>query len=495
MSDRVPLRRPHPRSLLVRAAIVMRSAWLVVGFGVTLTAARPSAWDTVLMVVLVYYGYTRLVQVFSGWCTVRYAANRRGITVLRGLVGREEKRLPWRSVVSVTVGQTLVQRTFGVADLRITLRASEMASVTIQDLLTGEAARLVRLHRQSRVERATPGLLDPGQVLDVAPIVKSEPGRVVTPPLRPSDFVLIGVCTGAFVFFLPSVYSAASEILPWFGLSRTVLPSVREIARLDPVVSGLAVGIVAVGSLVYGSTVAWVRYRGFSVTCSPSGELVFAAGLAQREQRVVVSEDVAAYEFRRPVLMLLGNRVVLRAVVRGGSGLVTRNLLLPLTRMPQAVEMLRFLTGLPSADLVDGSRRTRALPVVLVAVAGSLLLATVVSVTLAPLALVAVAAAFLLLRAADSHIGHIRVATSASGGRWVIAQRGTLFRSVWVVRADSVDVSRWVGFSRQRGTQTVTLRGRHTVRLTVWPASARLAALLRRELDSSTPLTLERNPR
>lgn len=348
----------------------MRSAWLVIGFGVTLTAVLPSGWNPVLVVVSVYYGYTRLVQVFSGWVTVRYVANRSGITVFRGLVGREEKRLSWRSVVSVTVRQTLVQRTLGVAELRITLRATEIASVTIQDLLTGEAARLVRLHGQSRSQRTTPSPRDTGEVHDVAPIEQAEPGRVVTPALRPSDFLLIGVCTGAFVFFLPSVYSGASEILPWFGLSRTLLPSMREIVRLDPVASGLAVAIVAVGSLVYGAAIAWVRYRGFSVTCRPSGALVFAAGLAQREQRVVVSEDVAAYESRRPVLMLFGNRVVLRAVVRGDSGLVTRNLLLPLTRVTHAVEMLQFLTGLPPADLAGGPRRTRTVPVVLVIAAG-----------------------------------------------------------------------------------------------------------------------------
>ena len=474
---------------------MMRSGWLVVGFGLTLTAVLPSGWNTVLVVFSVYYGYTRVVQVFSGWATVRYLANGRGITVHRGLVGREEKRLSWRSVVSVTVGQSLVQRAFGVADLRITLRASEMASVSIQDLLTGEAARLVRLHAQSRAERTDAGLPAPGAEHDLAPIGEAGPGRVVTPALRPSDFLLIGVCTGAFVFFLPTVYSAASEILPWFGLSRTLLPSVREITRLGPVASGLAVVIVGVGSLVYGSTVAWIRYRRFSVTCRPSGELVFTAGLAQREQRVVVSEDVAAYEFRRPVLMLFGNRVVLRVVVRGGSGLVTRNLLLPLTQMTHAVEMLFFLTGLPPADLVTGGRRTRALPVVLVAAVGGLVLATGASVVLAPFAMVVLAAAFLLLRVADMHIGHICAATSASGARWVIAQRGTLFRSVWVIKADSVDVSRWVGFSRRCGAQTVTLRGRRTVRLTVWPASARHAALLRRRLDSSTPLTLERDPR
>jgi len=495
LSDRVPLRRPHPRSLLVRAVIVIRSGWLVIGSGVALTAVLSPSWDTAFHVLGLYYGYTRVVQVFSGWATVRYSGDSRGFTFVRGLVGREERRFSWSSVVSVSVTQHLVQRLFDVADLHITLRASEMSAVTIQDLRTVETARLVRLHAQSGPERSEPHLQHGSEDCPLSRVAAAETDRILTLPLRSRDFVLIGFCTGAFVFFVPSVYSAASEVFAWFGVPTTVLPSVRDIARLDPVAFTLLVAVAAVGSLVYGTAVAWIRYCGFSVTRRSGGELVFTAGLAQREQRVVASDAVSAYEVRRPLLMLPVNRFVLRAVVRGDSGQVTRGLLLPLTRHSHAVEMLRILTGLSSVTLSNQVRPARWLAVVLIITGSGLSIAFVASAAVAPLAVGAVVAAFLLLRAVDVRTGHIRVETSASGVRWVIAQRGVLFRSVWVIRADSVDVCRWAGFSQRRGSHTLTLRGRRTIRLSVWPTSARLALILRREMDSPTPLSFERNPR
>jgi len=294
---------------------------------------------------------------------------------------------------------------------------------------------------------------------------------------------------------VPSLYSSAAELLPLFGLQADVLPSIREIARLDPVTLIMFIGAAAVGSLVYGTSVAWLRYRGFSVSRRLNGELVFEAGLAAKERRIVSADAVAAYELRRPLLMLPANRVFLRAVVRGEAGRVTRGMLLPLTRAADGLETLRTLTELQSVDITLHGDRASWRIVTPVLAGSGLLLTAVASVASVPLAIMVASAAFLLLRAADARLGRIGVATSLTGERWVIAQRGTVFRSLWAINAESIDVSRWSGVGRRHGAQTVTIRGRRTVRLTVWPTSARLALQLRRGIDSSAPLSLERNLR
>ena len=499
MADGRPYRRPHPRSLLVRAVLVVRSAWLVVGIGAALAAVVPSGWHTLLIVLGIYYAYTRVVQVFYDYVAIRYSGNSRGIRFVRGVIGSEEKQFRWKSVVSVAVNQTLLQRVAGVADVMITVKASEMASVTLPGVGIAEATRVVRLHAQSRGQSCGPV---PPRREGSSPVVSAsdagrdvEPAGAVTPVLRAPDFLLIGVCTGAFVFFVPSLYSSAAELLPLFGLQADVLPSIREIARLDPVTLIMFIGAAAVGSLVYGTSVAWLRYRGFSVSRRLNGELVFEAGLAAKERRIVSADAVVAYELRRPLLMLPANRVFLRAVVRGEAGRVTRGMLLPLTRAADGLETLRTLTELQSVDITLHGDRASWRIVTPVLAGSGLLLTAVASVASVPLAIMVASAAFLLLRAADARLGRIGVATSLTGERWVIAQRGTVFRSLWAINAESIDVSRWSGVGRRHGAQTVTIRGRRTVRLTVWPTSARLALQLRRGIDSSAPLSLERNLR
>lgn len=196
MADGRPFRRPHPHSLLVRAVLVVRSAWLVVGIGAALAAVVPSGWHTSLIVLGIYYAYTRVVQVFYDYVAVRYSGDARGIRFVRGVVGREEKQFRWNSVVSVAVNQTLLQRSVRVADVMITLKASEMASVTLPGIGIAEATRVVRLHAQNRGQSREPVPSSRGGSVPVVSTPDAggdvEPAGAVTPVLRAQDFLLIG---------------------------------------------------------------------------------------------------------------------------------------------------------------------------------------------------------------------------------------------------------------------------------------------------------------
>jgi uncharacterized membrane protein YdbT with pleckstrin-like domain len=494
MSEQIPERRPHPRLLLVRAVLVMRSAWIVAGLGVGLNAVLPPAWHTVLVVLVAYYAYTRCVQVFYDYAAIRYSGGPRGIVVTRGLIAREEKRFRWDSVVTVSATQTVLQRLLRIADLRVDLDASEIASETLPGIGVREAARLVRLHSQHGSEppdrRSTAETAcGPGTVAPVAPVAP------VTPVLSALDFVLIGIYSGAFVLFVPSVYSVTAEVSRWLGLPVTVLPSLHVLTSGDARTLGVSsMAAVALG-VGYGTCVAWIRYRRFAVSLRSSGDLVFVAGLSSREQRVIAADAVAAFELRRPLLMRPARRAVLRAVVRGDSGHITRGMLLPLTGVPAGVAMLSTLTGLSDAVFASRSRRLPMLAASSAVVVTGLGASALSACFSTELALVVGAVAFLLFRAVDVRFGSIRLESSAMGACWIVAERGIFFRSTWAISEEAVDVSRWSGVTARYGSQTVSVRGRRRIRLTVWPTSERLALQLRRAVESSTPLPLERTTR
>jgi uncharacterized membrane protein YdbT with pleckstrin-like domain len=488
MREHVPQRRPHPRLLLVRAVLVMRSAWIVAGLGVGLDAVLPPGSRPVLVVLVAYYAYTRCVQVFYDYAAIRYSGGPLGIVVTRGVIARQEKRFGWSSVVAVSATQTVLQRMFRVADLRVDLDAAETASETLPGIGVQEAARLVRLHAQHRPE-------PPEQLSTAASMLQPANARPVTPVLSAVDFVLIGIYSGAFVLFVPSIYSLSAEVSPWIGLPMSALPSVQALTTGDaPTLGVFSLAAVTLG-VGYGTCVAWIRYRRFSVSIRPSGDLVFVAGLSSKEQRVIAADAVAAFELRRPLLMRPARRAVLRAVVRGERGHVTRGMLLPLTDVAAGVDMLCTLTGLSAEVFHPRSRRVPPLATFSTVAGMALGTAAVAACSSPALAVVVGTVAFLLFRAVDVRFGSTRLESSATGACWVVVERGIVFRSTWVVGGEAVDVSRWSGVTHRYGTQTLSVRGRRSIRLTVWPTSERLALQLRRAVDLSTPLPLERNTR
>lgn len=492
MAERNALRRPNPRLLVVRTILVLRSAWIVIGVVIALNAVLPSGWHTVLVAIGVYYAYTRVFQIFYDYIAIRYVANTRGVLVVRGVVGREEKRFGWESIVSVAVTQTVLQRVLRLADVRVNLSASEIASEMLPGVGIAESARLVRLHSQHRAMSAEPEPMEPS-TLEPADSRPASAGTI-TPVLALADFLLIGIYSGAFVLFVPSVYSITAEMAAFIGPPALALPSIRDLGSVDAGVLGVLMVAVAMLSVAYGTCAAWVRYRRFAVVLRPNGDLVFSAGLSSNERRVIASDAVAAYELRHPLLMLPVRRAFLRAVVRGDGGHVTRGMLLPLTRASQGADMLGRLTGLSSRDLGSRIRSSRALAS-MVTIAGIGVSAVgIVAVFSLESAVVVAAGEVLLVRALDARIGSIRVATTASRRHWIVADRGILFRSTWAISSDAVDVSGWSGLSRRHGVLTMSIRGRRTTRLQVWPTSARVALHLRRAVEPSTPISFERNP-
>lgn len=472
--------------------VVMRSAWVVVGLGVALTTLLPPGWCPALTVCAAYYAYTRCVQVFYDYAAIRYSRDSRGIVVVRGLFGRDEQRFSWQSVVTVSATQSLLQRVLRVTDVRLDLDASEIASATIPGVSVEEASRLVSLHARNRVPPPNPAAA--ARPAPGASAPHPAPSRAITPVLSVVDFLLIGVYSGTFVFFVPSVYSTVHEVGAWIG-SSSLLPPLQDLSSLGTAMLSAIIWVTAVLSVGYGACVAWLRYRRYSVVLDPNGRLVFSAGLSSSEQRVIAVDAVAAYELRRPVLMRPVHRGFLRAVVRGGGGHVTRGKLLPLIRVSDGVHALSALTSLPGAALDSPVRLSKSLIAMCAVVGIGLGSAAIAVFSRVEVALVIASIAFLLYRVVDERVGSIRVVSAAPTLRWIVAQRGILFRSTWVISAGAVDVSRWSGVSRRLGSQTVSLRGRRLVRIAVWPSSARRALQFRRAVDSSTAVVFERNTR
>jgi uncharacterized membrane protein YdbT with pleckstrin-like domain len=489
------MRRPDPRLILLRTVLVARSAWLVFGMGTVVLGLVPPGWHLALVLFMCYFAYTRCVQVLYDFLAVRYSVDQRGFSTVRGLLNRDDVRLDWTAVVAVSVRRSILHRLLGVADVHIAADASESASQVLPGLRITEANRILRLNARNAPVRPV------GPVGGAAPDQSSDEGdegdaaRMLTPALARSDFVWIGVYSGAFAFFVPAFYSAASEAGAWFGMRALPLPSIDTLVRLGPhIIVGLAGGVLGV-SVIYGAVIAWVRYRGFTVRKRGDTELVFEAGLAQVERRVIALRSVAAYELRRPVLMVPVRRVFLRAVVRGEKGHVTRGMLLPIVRSPDGVRILCALTGLNLDAFRNDS--TSRWPVVLHASTAVAVISVAVGFfnTNAALSILAVSLVLIVNRALDMRLGRVWVSRSDFGRTWLICRRGVLFQSTWVVDAGAVDVSSWRGWNSRYGSFSLAVRGRWPIRLPVWPIPARVALRLRRDLQSEVPLVCERTVR
>lgn len=491
VTKRSPMRRPDRRLILLRIVLVARSAWLVFGMGTVALGLVPPGWRLALVLFMCSYAYTRCVQVFYDFLTVRYSVDQRGFSTIRGLFNRDDVRLDWTAVVTVSVRRSILHRVLGLADVHVAADASESASQVLPGLRVTEANRILRLNAQNGPVRPV-GLV--GGSVDHSSD-EDDAVRMLTPALTRSDFVFIGVYSGAFAFFVPAFYSAASETGAWFGMRALALPSVDTLVGLGPqIMIGLAGGVLGV-SVIYGAVIAWVRYRGFTVRKYGDTELVFEAGLAQVERRVIALRSVAAYELRRPVLMVPVGRVFVRAVVRGERGQVTRGMLLPIVRDVDGVKMLCALTGLD----VDAFRSdsTRRWPVVLHVSTAIAVITVAVGVfhTSPAFSILFVSLALIVNRAFDMRLGRVWVSRSDFGRTWLICRRGVLFQSTWVVDAGAVDVSSWRGWNSRYGSFSLAVRGRWPIRLPVWPIPVRVALRLRRDLQSEVPLVCERTVR
>ncbi|WP_165901304.1 MULTISPECIES: PH domain-containing protein [unclassified Curtobacterium] len=478
--------------MIVRGLAAIRSGWIVLGFLVTIFALAPDGWRMPVLILGAYYSYTRLVVVFHDWISLRYAADVSGVRISEGVVGRQDKLLPWRSVSSVSQSQSLAQRLLRVSDVRISVNASDGAGEVIPSISEREAARIQRLHH--RASRSAPGASpvrrkpQPDQ-----PHRGAEAQSVISPVLRGWDFVLIGVASGAFLWFIPSLYSLVAELASFLGSARGILPTFNDLRGIGGWWLAVILTASAVCSIAYGSLFAWLKYRRFVVALGSSGELVFQAGLAQREHRVVAASAVSAYALRRPLLLIPLRRASLRAMIRGDGGQITEGRLLPLTSVSNGLHMLHALTDVDPAGFSSLGRPQHGW-LMAGGSAGVLAGLTVVSwvaVGLGP-ALALTAAYLLIWRYADSRFGKIDVATNQRGVRWLVARRGVAFRSVWLIPEEAIDFSRWSGVFRHAGVQVFNVRGRHVARLTVWPVDLRTSLRLRRTIGSPRSSTTER---
>ncbi|MBF4606605.1 PH domain-containing protein [Curtobacterium sp. VKM Ac-1393] len=478
--------------MIVRGLAAMRSGWIVLGFLVTIFALAPDGLRMPVLVFGAYYSYTRFFVVFHDWISLRYAADGSGVRISKGVVGRQDKLLPWRSVSSVSQSQSLVQRLLRVTDVRISVNASDGAGEAIPSISEREAARIQRLHH--RASRSAPGE-SPLRRNPHSVQVKTgaDAHSVISPVLRGWDFVLIGIASGAFLWFIPSLYSLVAEVASFIGSVRGILPTVDDLRGVGGWRLTVILSACAACSIAYGSLFAWLKYRRFVVALGTSGELVFRAGLTQREHRVVAANAVSAYELRQPLLLLPLRRASLRAMIRGDGGQITEGRLLPLTSASNGLRMLNALTDVDPARFSSPARPQRAWLMVgsSAGVIAGLTVASWVGVGPGP-ALALTAAYLLIWRFTDSRFGRIDVATNQRGARWLVARRGVAFRSVWLIPEEAIDFSRWSGAFRHAGFQVFNLRGRHVVRLTVWPVDVRTSLRLRRMIGCPRSSTTER---
>ncbi|MFZ7088102.1 PH domain-containing protein [Curtobacterium sp. RRHDQ10] len=464
---RPALRRPTARLLLARALVVLRSSWAVTAALVVSIMTVHGPVRGPLVWFAAYYGFTRLYQITFDWSTVRYCTSNRGLVVHGGLLSRVRQDVDWASVIAVSVRDDFPFRVAGAREIRFSIAASERSSIVLPGVSAAEAARVLRLYERAR-RRSTPILAEePGPG-----VVEERVGRELTPPPRGIDFLMVGLCSGRFVFVVPAAYGALQSWNTVTGGSLSFQSILAASAMSGTVLLTVCVmGLVL--SVLYGTVASWVRYRAFRVRLA-DGMLHCSAGLLHREERAIPVASISAIRLRQPVVASALRRMQVRFVSVGEAGRITNGLLAPSSRVDDSVSAIAALTGLRRGRHRRPGRAIVAATLFVVGVMTSAELGHrgvwVGAVVMASVTLAGWAA----FRGVDRLSGSAEP-FSSRGERWLVVRRGRWTVSDWIVRASDIDhttLLEWPGTGF--GVLVVSVRGARSHRIRIAGRQRRL---------------------
>lgn len=317
--------RLHPAAMIITALKSARqfaSAALIPGL-----AALFSGGFGVLTVLLVILGVVVLlagaaVWGFLSWRATTYRVAGGAFYLRRGVLQKSERTIPLEHVQSLDTVQGVVQRLFGVVELRV-----ETAGGGVE----GSDASLAALDRGSADELRN--AMEGGS----AEPVEEEGGPEVLRRLSGRDLLIAGATSGQIGVAL-SVVAVASQLFDNFfteGFARRVFESLAPGGVAAALVIVLAFGLFAWLLAIAGTVLA---YAGF--TLSRDGEFLYIRrGLLERREATIPLARIQAVQIVEGVLRQPFGLAMLKVESAGygeSSGVSTTLFpLLPRRRVPE----------------------------------------------------------------------------------------------------------------------------------------------------------------
>lgn len=424
------LRRLHPYALLSESAGAARTLILPALLGGASMArhhfGRGVTWTLLLLAV------PTLLFALAEYLSFRYRLSGEGLFLNSGVLSRRRRLVPLSRVQNVDLRENVVQRLFGVAELRVETAGgdAEEGVVLFLGRATAVDLREALLSRRADAAEREDGETAPGRAAEARVLAR----------LSTRDLVLAGL-TGNEAGVILALLIGALELASRFsaGLPRALLDP-RILVPDLPLTGAVLLGsglllILLLAAAVLSILGALVSYAGFTLE-REGGELRKRFGLLNRREVTVPLARVQALRIEeswiRRRLGLAALRIETAGVGPGDDQRGGAEAFLPLVRthdIPRVAGAVfeDFDVSAISFVPVHPYARTRArvrysLPVLVTAVAAAVLWGPSGWGLLALLLV-----AYLAAAAHYRHLGY------ALGSRYVVARSGFLNRVTWIV--------------------------------------------------------------
>ncbi|MBT9607166.1 MAG: PH domain-containing protein [Microbacterium sp.] len=323
-------RRSSARLLVVEGAQFMAS-FVVLGVALWFWAGHGSALAAVLLPIALFgYGPLRLGWIVARWVVETYNFTDDALTARSGVFRRQERHLPWSSVVAVDEQAGLLFRLFRIRRLQLAPSDAAGGSAVLRAL---DAASAAEVRRRVHTNRRADAMSE-----------SSHPtGVIYRTSLR--ELALMSVVNGRFALLAPPVLFAAWTFLEDVGVSTFAFDLFR---RLPTAVLAL---VSVLAFILIGALATISRYQGFSARVSAERTLVLSYGLVEKRERHVDLASIEGIVLRRSLVEQLLRRSRLAVLTFKGADDVGASHVLP--SLPDGI--VRRIARSQFADLTGES--------------------------------------------------------------------------------------------------------------------------------------------
>ncbi|HEV2108317.1 MAG TPA: PH domain-containing protein [Thermomicrobiales bacterium] len=297
-----------------------------------------------------------LIATAASWWVFRYEVAEGELRVHSGLISRQERSVPLERIQAIDIGESLLQRIFGVVRVKVETAAGggKGSDVTLEALSRADATDLanrLRLARGRGVEGASPAQLS----------VETAAEGAVIKRLSTGDLLLAGATSGRVgpaLAIVGGAFQFADDIMPervWGRLSQFTS---------DVSVQGIVVGLLVIGLIawLFAITSTVLTFGGFTLR-RDGDHLLISAGLLDRRRSTIPLSRIQAITISEGMLRQPFGLAALRIESAGyGADVAESGVLFPLIRFTEIPDLLARATPEMAAPLRLEDPRWQRLP-------------------------------------------------------------------------------------------------------------------------------------
>lgn len=350
MSDRSGARRNSAAMFLTRAADTATTVVPTIFVWLSIRSRWPQVVGVPVDLVFALAATAAAVGLGVGWWTTRFAFDGSWIELSSGLLVRRSTSLSWSEVASVQVSRSPAARVLGCARVTIGIGSGSQSDLVLETVPQRTADAVQACFERGRGTRAPEPPATPTRSTQhsgrLRPVYR----------IRPRDYVVLSVTYGQFVLLVPFLLSLVENLSDLSRLTAVSVPFEQSAPSWRLALLVLLLGLPV--AVIFGTCVAWLRYRGFEV--HESDDLVVTTGgLISAESRRVSGSDVLGIKVQQNPLMRATGVARVAVVSRQSGRRVGANVVFPAVRVSSLRERLRESFG-AYAVLVDAPGQARS---------------------------------------------------------------------------------------------------------------------------------------